>query len=389
MVEGNYLIMERLILLGASGSIGLQSLNVISKNGGFSLVAFSIGKQYKKLHFIMKKHPEVEAFYIIDPSMVSKLSKKYPQVKIYSGETGLIDMLNNINYDSLENALVGFVGLLPTLTALKQNKLVYLANKESLVVGGELIYKLIKNGNGKLIPIDSEHVAIAKCLNVRKDGVNKIILTASGGAFRALKREECKDMKKEDALRHPTWKMGPKITIDSATMVNKTFEIIEAFYLFNKKPDDIEIIMHDKSYVHSIVSYDDGFFLADVSKPDMRNPIAWALYKGEKYASVKVTKNLKDFGKYNFFNFDIERYPLVKYAKEVMSHQGLYGATFNASNEEAVYAFLEGKIGFLDIDTVIDECMKNIKPVKSLTYETIKKCDSDTRLKAREIIKGL
>jgi len=381
--------MKKLILLGASGSIGKQSLDVLHKYGNYSLVGFSVGNNVKVIPSILKNHPEVEGFYLKDTEIAKKFSKKYPKKKVFSGEDGLIDLISNIEYDALENALVGFVGLLPTITALRSNKTVLLANKESLVVGGEIINNLLNDGFGKLIPIDSEHVAISKCLDAKKEGVKELIITASGGAFRSLTREECALMKKEDALRHPTWTMGPKITIDSATMMNKTFEIIEAYYLFHIDSHKIKVILHDKSYVHSMVSYSDGFTLADISKPDMRNPIAWALSDKKLYTKVEASKNISEFGNFNFFEFDIKRYPLVKYAFETIKNGGLYGTVLNASNEIAVYAFLNGEISFLDIDDVINHCMSSFQDVSSPSYEVIKKTDEKIREEAKNYIRNL
>ena len=285
------------------------------------------------------------------------------------------------------NALVGFVGLRPTLDALSKDKIVCLANKESLVVGGELVNKLLDEGHGKLYPIDSEHVALSKCLSVDDKNVEKLVLTASGGAFRQLNRDQLFDVTPEDALKHPNWKMGKKITIDCATMVNKSFEVIEAHYLFRYPINKIDIKLHDESMIHSYVIYKDGTMRLDVGKPDMRIPIKYALYETMTDYQTVTANDLKQFKKYHFHDCDINRYPMVKYAKTVIDKKGTYGAAFNAANEVAVDAFLNHHISFLDIEDIIDEIMKKHKNTKHPTYSEICLADFMTRIKASELVK--
>ena len=285
------------------------------------------------------------------------------------------------------NALVGFVGLRPTLTALENNKTLCLANKESLVIGGELVNNLIKHGHGRLIPIDSEHVAIKKCLAVDNQDVDKIIITASGGPFRNLQREELVNVTPEQALAHPNWKMGKKITIDSATMVNKTFEIIEAHYLFNCSYQDISLIINYNSYVHSIVRYNNGTYRLDYGKPDMRVPIKYALYLGLTDYQTVVTDALNKIKNTSFGNFDINRYPIVKVAEKVIKEKGTLGAIFNGANEEAVKAFLNHQISFLGIERIINDCLKAQKNVLHPNYTELKKADAEARMLANGLIK--
>ena len=273
--------MTSICLLGASGSIGQQTLDVMNKNpNDFNLVSFSVGKRTRCISYILKKFPHVKYICIQDEKVAEKYQKKYPNIIFFSKDTGLDELIKASDTDIVVNALVGFVGLKPTLTTLENNKTLCLANKESLVIGGELVNNLIKHGHGRLIPIDSEHVAIKKCLAVDNENVDKIIITASGGPFRNLKRSELTNITPEQALAHPNWKMGKKITIDSATMVNKTFEIIEAHYLFNCSYQDISVIINYNSYVHSIVRYNNDTYRLDYGKPDMRVPIKYALYLG-------------------------------------------------------------------------------------------------------------
>jgi len=378
---------KTICLLGASGSIGTQTLDVIFKNpNDFELLSFSVGKQTRKIHSIIKKFPSVKAICLMESNKVNAFKKKYPHILFFSENEGLINLINAVDVEMVVNALVGFVGLKPTLHALELNKKVALANKESLVVGGELINRLIQKGNGKLFPIDSEHSALWKCLLVNPDNVSKMVLTASGGAFRNLKRTDLKNVTPEMALNHPTWKMGNKITIDCATMINKAFEIIEAHYLYNYPYDKIGVKLHDESYVHSYLVYKDDSIRAEISKPDMRNPIKFALYEGKIDFKTYHFSSFDKISKYHFHDFDIKRYPIVKYAEKVINQKGKYGAVFNASNEIAVYAFLDHKIPFLDIEYIVSKCMDEVEQTNIKNYEQLLNIDKKTRQKATVLV---
>lgn len=373
-------------LLGASGSIGRQTLDVMKKNpDDFVLTSFSVGHQTRKIMSILKSFPSVRSFCVGEENVARRLKKKYPNLKIFFGDQGLIDVVSQ-PCDMVVNALVGFVGLKPTLTTLEQKKILALANKESLVVGGELINDLLSRGYGKLFPIDSEHVAIAKCLAVDSSHVANLILTASGGAFRSLSREQLKHVKPEDALKHPTWKMGDKITIDCASMVNKAFEVIEAHYLFHYSSSHIQIVLHDESWVHSMVQYDDGSYRLDIGRPDMRVPIKYALYQGLTPFKTYLCADYHDLSQYHFHDFSLDRYPVVRWASKVLKEKGTFGAVLNAANEVAVRAFLDGKISFLDIETIIEKCMNNHRNMKHPTYDDLREVDEKTRQKALQII---
>ena len=379
--------MRKVCLLGASGSIGRQTLDVMKKNSKhFELISFSVGKQTRRISNIVKNFSTVKSICIKDKNKINYFSKKYPSISFYCGDDGLLKLIND-DVDMVVNALVGFVGLKPTLYALEQNKIVCLANKEALVVGGELVNKLLDEGHGKLYPIDSEHSAIMKCLLVDNKNVDKIVLTASGGAFRKLTREQLKDVTASDALKHPTWKMGNKITIDCATMVNKAFEVIEAHYLFNYPRKKIDITLHDESMIHSYVIYKDKTMRLDVSKPDMRNPIKLALYEFNIPFVTKTATSLEQFKDYHFHQFDINRYPMVKYAETVIKNKGTYGAVFNASNEVAVHAFLNDKISFLTIESIIKKCMDEHINIINPTFEQICEIDAKTWQKASNLVK--
>ena len=379
--------MRRICLLGASGSIGSQTLDVMRKNPtDFTLVAFSVGSKTRKIAHIINMYPDVKAICIKDKNKVNYYQSKYPNISFYSGDDGLLKLIDN-DCDMVVNALVGFVGLKPTLYALEQNKIVCLANKEALVVGGELVNELLNKGYGKLYPIDSEHSAIKKCLMVDSQNVSKVMLTASGGAFRKLNRDELKNVKAEDALKHPTWKMGNKITIDCATMINKAFEVIEAHYLFTCPYNQIGIKLHDESMIHSYIVYKDGSLRLDISKPDMRNPIKLALYEFLTDFKTATADSLDQFKDLHFHDFTFERYPIVKLAKYVIEKKGTYGAVFNASNEVAVNAFLKDQIPFLAIEEIVTTLMKKHQNIVHPSYEQIAKIDAETRQKASEMIK--
>ena len=374
-------------LLGASGSIGKQTLDVINKNpSDFTLVSFSVGNRTRCISSILNKHKSVSDVYLLDKKKCKYYQNKYPRVKFHYDD---ITKVINEESEMVVNALVGFVGLVPSIEAIKRHKKLALANKESLVVGGDLINSLLKEHNGELYPIDSEHSALWKCLKVDSSDVDKLILTASGGAFRKLSREELKSVTPEDALKHPTWRMGNKITIDSATMVNKAFEIIEAGCLFNYPYSKVGVTLHDESYLHSYVSLKSGGFRGEISKPDMRNPIKFALYQGNIPFKTSYFESLDDLKGFHFHEFDIKRYPCVKYAKVVLDKKGTMGTIFNRSNEVAVAAFLNHQIKFLDIERIIELAMKNMKYISSPSLEDILKVDEECRLYSSKLVKQI
>lgn len=380
--------MKKIILLGASGSIGSQTLDVMSENpSSFQLVSFSVGHNVERVHEIIKMNPSVARVCVISLVDKERLTAQYPNIQFFCGDSGLLRLVEESRADMVVNALVGFVGFLPTIAALNKNLIVCLANKESLVVGGEIINRLLNEGKGRLYPIDSEHVALSKCLTrVDKNNVKYLILTASGGAFRNLSREELSGVTKDDALQHPTWKMGPKITIDSATMMNKGFEVIEAYYLFGFEIEKIKILMHGESKVHSLIQLNDNSYVADIGAPDMHIPIRYALFEGNIPFDVFRGKELKDLGDFTFKDFDSQRYPCVGYAFWALSQKGIMPCVLNAANEEAVYAFLHSKISFLKIEDIIKKALAHFQNILNPTPEIISKVDEDTRLYVRSLL---
>lgn len=382
--------MKRILLLGASGSIGEQTLDIIdAQPNEFSLVAFSVGHQIDKVPQILEKNRDVKGFCVENASDCVSLRTIYPQLIIFCGDEGLIALIRKFRVDLVVNALVGFVGLVPTITALKRGSDVALANKESLVVGGELINDILKKNKARLYPIDSEHVALTKCLQGRKPSeISRLVLTASGGAFRDLSRKALENVTVEAALQHPSWSMGKKITIDSATMMNKGFEVIEAHYLFHMAASKISIVMHDESKVHSLVQFVDGSYLADIGPADMRIPIAYALYGEERTKQNVRGLSLEDFGTFHFRAFDPKRYPCVGFALRALKVKGSLPAVLNASNEMAVNAFLQGDIRFLEIESIIEKALANHALIKHPTLRQLVTVDSLTRSFCLQLIKG-
>ncbi len=378
----------KILLLGASGSIGSQTIDVINKNPqDFTLVGFSVGYRSRCIGSILKKHKGVTHVYLRDKKKAKYYSTRYPQVEFLNEKDSKIeDLINLVDSDMVVNALVGFSGLIPSITALKNNKKLALANKESLVVGGELINDLLKEGHGELFPIDSEHSALWKCLKVDDKNVKKMMLTASGGAFRKLNRSQLENVTASDALNHPTWVMGAKITIDCATMINKCFEIIEAGYLYNYPYSKIGVTLHDESHLHSYLIYNDGLMRGEISKPDMRNPIKFALYEGKIPFTTQSFSSLEDLKGYHFHEFDPNRYPLVPLAGTVLTKKGTYGTVLNRSNEVAVQAFLKGDIQFLDIERIVFKCMKEHKNIIHPSLENIIQVDDEINKKATSLV---
>ena len=378
----------KILLLGASGSIGSQTIDVINKNPqDFTLVGFSVGYRSGCIGSVLRKHPSVTHVYLRDKRKAKEYARKYPNVTFLNEKDNkLEELITLVDFDMVVNALVGFSGLVPSIVALKNNKKLALANKESLVVGGELINDLLKEGHGELYPIDSEHSALWKCLKVDDKNVKKMMLTASGGAFRKLSRSELNNVTAKDALNHPTWVMGAKITIDCATMINKCFEIIEAGYLYNYPYSKIGVTLHDESHLHSYLIYKNGLMRGEISKPDMRNPIKFALYEGKIPFKTQSFSSLEDLKGYHFHEFNPDRYPLVLLAGVVLTKKGTYGTVLNRANEVAVHAFLKNEIAFLDIERIVFKCMKEHKNIIHPTLEDILRVDDEINKKAIALV---
>lgn len=354
--------MIELCLLGATGSIGCQVLDLIrEKRDKYRLAAFSFGHNINKALEIVEEF-EPDLVCAIEELDADRIKEKFPKVNVTFGNKGLQQVAT---YDCLcpkvINALVGAVGLTPTLSAIEVGRDVYLANKETLVIGGEIVMAKAKEMGVKIIPIDSEHSAIFQLLNGNNiDDVKRIIITASGGSFRDKSRDELVDVTKADALNHPNWNMGAKITIDSATMMNKGFELIEAHYLFDLPMDKIGYIMHKESIIHSLVEFLDGSVFAQMATSDMRLPIKYALeYPSHSYTELVEPLDLVKVGTLHFEELSITRFPMLGYAIDAINRGNIYPTILNAANEVAVGLFLEDKIKFLDIEKIVKEALDN------------------------------
>ncbi|MBQ3295980.1 MAG: 1-deoxy-D-xylulose-5-phosphate reductoisomerase [Erysipelotrichaceae bacterium] len=363
--------MKRLILMGASGSIGTQTIDVIKEHKDeLELVGVSVGKNTAYLKELLDTF-KIKYAYSVEPD--ESLVDRYPNTRFYSGDNGLVTMAMLPDYDMLVNALVGFVGFKPTLEAIKNRKDIALANKETLVAGGKIINEALAEYGVNLYPIDSEHVAIWQCMQGHnKDDIHRLIVTASGGAFRGYSRDELVDATLEQALNHPVWNMGSKITIDSATMMNKGFEVIEAHYLFDIPYEKIDVILHKEAAVHSMVEYNDGSIIAQLGCPDMRLMIKYALlYPNHKWDKVSHYLDFDEITSLNFMKMDYSRYPLVKLAKQVGAFEGNFGAVLIGANDEAVSLFMQDKIKFVDIESYIFKTLKAARFIKEPTADQI------------------
>ena len=369
--------MKNVLLLGASGSIGEQTLDIIRDNPSeFVLTSFAVGKRDNVIPKVLEEHKSVKDVYLIDNKRKNQLKKLYPNINFYSEKTGLAKFTKIVDFDMCVNALVGISGLEPSVATLKKDKILCLANKEALVTGGHIINSLLKKGHGRLLPIDSEHVALMKCLDqVDRKDVSSIIITASGGALRHVPLEKLKDMKASDALNHPTWNMGKKITIDCATMMNKGFEIIEAYYLYHFPISKIRVLMHDESLIHSLVYTKNKEYILDYSKPDMHNPIAYAMFLKNAYQETIRCKSYKLMKGCHFHRFNKDRYPAIALAKRALKEGGSKLVALNAANEIAVNAFLNDEIGYLDIVSLVEKYVNNEPLIKRPSLKKVLEID--------------
>ena len=373
--------MKNIGLLGATGSIGLQTLDVIRQHPEqFSLKCFSFGKnkdlaiqiieEFQPKLVCCGKKEDAESFRQLFSS----------EIHFVYGEEGLIEVATFYEIEFLVTAIMGSVGLKPTLKAIEFGKHIGLANKETLVTAGHLVMEAAKKANINILPVDSEHSAIFQCLRGESlDEVEKLILTASGGSFRHLTRNDLKNVTLEEALNHPNWSMGAKITIDSDTMLNKGLEVIEAHWLFDMPYDKIEVLLHKESIIHSMVQFKDSSVMAQLGNPDMRVPIQLAMTYPERFALNTGRLNLAEIETLNFSAIDFERYPMLKYAFEAGKMGGTMPTVLNAANEIAVDAFLHKKISFLDIETCVYQALEQHQVIASPTLEILEAQDQLTR----------
>ncbi len=365
--------MKRVAILGSTGSIGTQSLDVIKGHpGDFVVSALTCGRN---IELFRKQLTEFRPAFAAtaDAEAASILSAEFPGIRFAAGMGGICEAAGLPDTDIVINSLLGMMGLRPTFAAIEAGKDVAFANKETLVAGGEIIKKALKNSSSRLYPIDSEHSAIWQCLhgNETKE-VSRLIITASGGSFRDRTREELEGVTVEQALHHPNWSMGAKITIDSATMVNKAFEVIEAHYLFDMPYDKIAVLLHPESIVHSMVEFNDHAVLAQLGQADMRIPIQYAMRYPSHAGEVGEERlDLAKIGALHFREVDEERYPVMKVVRLLAAYGGNFGAVFNGANDAAVELFLKQKITFLEIEKAIFGALKEMSFVSDPTVEDI------------------
>lgn len=373
--------MKKLVILGSTGSIGVNALNVVREFPDiFSITALTVNTNVEELVEQVKEF-KPDTVVVRDKTAAEKFKLMNEQpVRILSGDEGLIEITQNSDFDILISALVGFAGLAPTIEGIKRGKRIALANKETLVVAGEIIVDLCRRHDSEIIPVDSEHSAIFQCLvGESQSEIEKLILTASGGPFREKNLSELKKVTLEEALDHPNWNMGNKITIDSATMMNKGLEVIEAHWLFDLPKDKIEVVVHPQSVIHSMVEFIDGSIKAQLSLPDMKLPIQYALSYPQRFKSKFVETDFPKLQSLTFFEPDLEKFKCLRLAYEVMTAAGTAPCILNAANEIAVSSFLDGKIKFLEIPDLIEKALNKMENHFSPDIETIFECDSNTR----------
>ena len=377
---------KRVAIFGSTGSIGTSTLNVIRNNKDiFEVSALIAGNNIEKLiDQINEFNPK--HVYIKSEENSKILKSKFKDLDVYYGMQGMKDISNLTDYDIAVSALVGIAGLEPTYNMIKNGKIVALANKEVLVAGGELIINAAKENNATLLTVDSEHSAIMQCLNgERNNPIDKILLTASGGPF--FDKEITEDITAEDALNHPTWNMGKKVTIDSSTMMNKGFEVIEAKWLFNVEPEKIQVVVHRKSLVHSMVQFEDGTIMANIGPTSMEIPIAYALSYPNRLKNNLEKLDLFEIRKLEFEKPDLEKFKCLKLAFEAIKKGHSAQVVLNAADEVLVNAFLDGKIKYTDIPKMIEKMLDLHKPEKLDTINKILELDRKTREETEKVIK--
>lgn len=372
---------KNISILGSTGSIGTQTLDVVREIGGINVKAITANNNIELLEKQIREFkPDIAA--VMNEEMAEKLKERVKDcgTKILSGIDGLIEAAVYKESDTVVTSVVGNIGIVPTFEAIKAGKNIALANKETLVSAGELIINAVKKYDVKLYPVDSEHSAIFQCLRGNEDNkIRRILLTASGGPFRGRKREELLNVRAEDALKHPNWSMGKKVTIDSASLMNKGLEVIEAKWLFGVDVEDIEVLIHPQSIVHSAVEYEDGAVIAQMGEPDMKVPIQYALTYPKR---VKNSFPKIDFAQRNSLTFekpDMDTFKCLSLAYRAIKTGGTMPTVMNGANEMAVAAFLENKIGFLDIADIIEKTMMSYNVKYDYTVEDLVEVDKWAR----------
>lgn len=365
--------MKKIAILGSTGSIGTQTLEVVRENGDIEVLGLSAGSNIELLEAQIREfHPRIAAVWSEEKAEELKRKIADTETKVVSGMDGLLEVSTMNDTEILVTAVVGMIGIRPTIEAIKAGKDIALANKETLVTAGHIIMPLAKEKGVSILPVDSEHSAIFQSLQGNDHGaIHKILLTASGGPFRGKKEEDLMEIKVEDALKHPNWSMGQKITIDSSTMVNKGLEVIEAKWLFGVDVDRVQVVVQPQSIIHSMVEYVDGAIMAELGIPDMKLPIQYALYYPERRYLPGERVDFWSIGKLDFEKPDMDTFYGLKLAYEAGEKGGSLPTVFNAANELAVSKFLHREIKYLEIVEIIEDCMRAHKNIENPTLEQI------------------
>jgi 1-deoxy-D-xylulose-5-phosphate reductoisomerase len=380
---------KRLLILGSTGSIGMQALDVCERSGGLEIVGLSAGRSWEELIGQAREHG-VSRIALGDEHAAARASEAWTDGEVLVGAEGLVRLVIESGADLVLNALVGSVGLGPTVAALGEGIDLALANKESLVVGGDLVIALAEATGARIVPVDSEHTALHQLLAGQPPGaVERLTITASGGPFRGRKRVELEDVTVKEALAHPTWAMGGKITIDSATLMNKGLELMEAHHLFGTPYERIDVVVHPQSLIHGIVQLADGAMLAHLGPPDMRIAISYALHGGESVGLPITPLDLAAIGELNFEAVDLEAFPCLRLAGEAAREGGTAPCVLNAANEIAVHAFLDGRLRFVEISEVIERTLAEIGSEPVLSFESLYESDRHARAVAGDAVAEL
>lgn len=380
--------MKKITILGSTGSVGSQALDIIRESGRYDIFAITCNKQIELIFEQALIHkPKFVVVYDEQAYDILKFKLKPYDIKVLKGMEGLVEVVTHPDVDIVLTSVVGNIGLLPTVKAIEAGKTIALANKETLVTAGELIMPLAAKHKVSILPVDSEHSAIFQCLNGENSKrVEKILLTASGGAFRHFTKSEIQNKKAIEALKHPNWVMGQKITIDSATLMNKGLEFIEAKWLFDVSLDQIEVVVHPQSIIHSMVQFEDASVMAQMGAPDMKLPIIYALDYPERHFNSIERVNFFKLKELTFLEPDIERFPCLDIAKTALKHGGVMPTVMNAANEILVQAYLEDRIKFYDISDMIMTCMGKFRNEVELTIDKILEVDLEARRLTLEIL---
>jgi 1-deoxy-D-xylulose-5-phosphate reductoisomerase len=377
---------RRLLILGSTGSIGTQALDIVDRADDLELVGLSAERSWEPLVAQARAHG-VTRIALADADAGARAAEAWTDGEVLVGAEGLVRLVLESQPDLVLNALVGSAGLGPTVATLGEGIDLALANKESLVVGGELVMQLAEATGARILPVDSEHSALHQLVAGERPGsVEKLVLTASGGPFRGRTRAELEDVTVAQALAHPTWAMGGKISIDSATLMNKGLEVIEAHHLFGVPYERIDVVVHPQSIVHSYVTLCDGAALAHLGHPDMRVPIAYALHDPERVDVPVRPLDLAEVGALTFERVDAEAFPCLRLAREAAVAGGTAPCVLNAANEIAVHAFLQGRLGFLGIAAVIEGTLDRLPPAPVHAFESLYEADREARSTAAELV---